>query len=90
MSIGGTVVKTGTKTVKEGMDFLSKQIAELTTTLKPVAKDASDRVIVIGRDLYNQAPSVISKYPGSRSVWLELEVPGPSPGPTWGLRQSPR
>lgn len=63
MGIGTTVAKGGTSILKEGTSILGKHVGELTSKIAPAAKAASDRIIIIGRDVAEHAPSFISKHP---------------------------
>jgi hypothetical protein len=81
----GTVAKVGAGTIKEGLGALSKQVAELSSKIMPVAKGASDRVLVVGRDVYGKAPTFISKYPGASVIGAGVLGAGGITGAYMGL-----
>jgi len=63
MSVTGSVIKTGAKIASDGIPAITKQISDIATSLGRVSKSLADTVGSIGKRAYNEAPSIISKYP---------------------------
>lgn len=63
MSVTGAVIKTGMKATSDIVPTVTKQLGDIASSLGHVTKSLADTVGSLGKRAYDEAPSIIGKYP---------------------------